>query len=256
MVAICLAGIAVFGLLMSLGPAPALDGAPVALPAVYELFLRYVPGFDGLRVASRAAVLFVLALSLLAGVGAAVLQRRFGTAGAVVATLAAAAHLQVQWMGPLPLDTPTAGLGVSVPPEYLRPSTVTPVIYRAVALTPPDATIAELPYGDPGYDLRYMFFGLRHRRRLINGYSGVFPPSYRTRVPLLADPPASPDAAWAALVPATHVVVHTRAWNDSRRETIGEWLHAHGAELITDVEGAMLWRLPAPPRPRPEDPDP
>lgn len=252
-VTIVLVATAGLGLWMSLGPVPKLDGAQVALPAVYDWFLTWVPGADGLRVVSRAAVLFIFGLSILAGLGAAGLQRRFGAAGAGVALAAAAAHLALQWMGPIPLDTALAGQGVGPPPAYLRPSTTTPTIYGALARVAADATVVELPFGDPGYELRYMFFNLGHGRPLLNGYSGVFPLSYMARARVLRDPPADPEAAWSALAPATHVVVHTGAWNDSRRETIGEWLHAHGAELITAHEGAMLWRLPAPPRPHAEE---
>ena len=80
-----------------------------------------------------------------------------------------------------------------------------PAIYRFVAATEPSAVLVELPFGDPGYELRYMFFGLGHGRPLLNGYSGVFPPSYRRRAALLADPLANPAGAWQALEPATHV---------------------------------------------------
>ncbi|HUU35986.1 MAG TPA: hypothetical protein VMW48_18100, partial [Vicinamibacterales bacterium] len=92
--------------------------------------------------------------------------------------------------------------------------------------------------------VRYMYFGLMHQRRLLNGYSGFFPRSYRERAALLKDPPTWPEEAWAALAPATHALVHSGAWDDSRRTTIGEWLEGHGARVLAAHGDAVLWQLP------------
>ncbi len=239
------AGAGILGWWLSLGPVPRLNGAPVGLPGLYTLLFDYVPGYSGLRVAGRVAVVLLTALAVLGGIGAALLARRAGRAGASLAVAVAAAHLYLQWMGPIPLDRPIHGAGVNPAPAYLRPAQDAPLIYRFLATTPPSAVLAEFPFGDPGYELRYMYFGLMHERRLLNGYSGFFPLSYRNRAALLKDPPAAPEAAWAALAPATHVLVHTGAWDDSRRTTIGEWLEGHGARRLAARDGAVLWQLPA-----------
>lgn len=234
----------VLGLWLSLGPVPRLNGAPIGLPGLYDVLFTYVPGYSGLRVAGRFAVLLTLALSVLAGIGAAQLVRRGGRAGAALALAGAAAHLGVQWMGPIALDGALLAAGLNPTPAYLRPSATVPEIYRFVASTEPAAVVAEFPFGDPGYELRYMFFGLAHRRPLLNGYSGVFPRSYLERRAMLQDPLADPEAAWAALAPATHVVVHTGAWSDDRGAAIGRWLAGRGARPIAERDGAKLWHLP------------
>ena len=233
----------VLGWWLSLGPVPRLDGAPVGLPGLYGLLVDYLPGYSGLRVAGRFAVLLTAALSVLGGIGAAYLAQRAGRAGVALAVAGVAAHLTLQWMGPITLDGELLAAGVQPAPAYLRPATAVPDIYRFVAATEPSAIVAELPFGDPGYELRYMFFGLAHGRPLLNGYSGVFPQSYRDRVARLGNPLADPDAAWAALAPATHVVVHGRAWNDDRGTAIGAWLASRGASLIAERDGAKLWHL-------------
>lgn len=236
----------VLGFWLSLGPDPRLRGAPAGVYGLYDLLYTYVPGYSGLRVAGRFAAVLTFALAVLGGIGAAMLARRSRLAGTTAAVLLAAAHLTAQWMGPITLDTPVHGPGVESAPESLRPGTNVPEIYRFVATTPPGAILAELPFGDLGYELRYMYFGLDHGRRLLNGYSGYFPPSYRSRAALLTDPLAAPDQAWAALAPATHVLVHTSAWNDGRRTTIGAWLESHGARIMATRGEAVLWQLPAP----------
>jgi hypothetical protein len=232
-----------FGFWLSLGPVPRLDGAPVGVPGLYGLLVDYVPGYSGLRVAGRFAVLLTAALSVLAGIGAAQLARRAGRAGAALAAAGTVAHLTLQWMGPIALDGELLAVGVGPAPAYLRPSPTVPDIYRQVGATEPSAIVAELPFGDPGYELRYMFFGLAHGRPLLNGYSGVFPQSYRERVARLVNPLADPDAAWAALAPATHAIVHSRAWDDGRGTAIGAWLARHGAVVIAERDGAKLWHL-------------
>ena len=233
----------VLGLWLSLGPVPKLNGAPVGLPGLYDLLFTYVPGYSGLRAVSRVAIVLTASLAVLAGIGAAWLQRHGGVAGGAVAGVLAAAHLTVQWMGPIPLDAPLLTPGLQPTPAYLRPAVAAPEIYRVVAATEPEAVVVELPIGDPGYELRYMYFQLSHGRPLLNGYSGYFPRSYRHRVARLVNPLTDPEAAWAALAPATHVVVHGRAWNDDRGTAIGAWLASRGASLIAERDGAKLWHL-------------
>ena len=57
------------------------------------------------------------------------------------------------------------------------------------------------------------------------------------------NPGAAPDAAWAALAPATHVLVHERAWADDRGTAIHAWLASRGASVIAERDGAKLWHL-------------
>jgi hypothetical protein len=90
-----------------------------------------------------------------------------------------------------------------------------------------------------------MSFSLMHQRRLLNGYSCLLPRSYRDRAAALENPPARPDEAGAALAPATKVLVHTGAWDDGLRTTIGEWLEGHGARVLATRGDAVLWQLSA-----------
>ena len=88
-------------------------------------------------------------------------------------------------------------------------------------------------------------FGLVHGRPLLNGYSGVFPPSYRARVAALRTPWNDFARAWQALAPATHAVVHEGAWNPEQATAVRAWLESRGAQLIAVHEGAHLWQLPS-----------
>ena len=70
----------------------------------------------------------------------------------------------------------------------------------------PDAVVAaEFPFGDPAWELRYVYYSTVHWKRLVNGYSGGFPQSYKVRVARLQRVTEDPDAAWARFAtPARH----------------------------------------------------
>lgn len=238
---------AVAAMWLSLGPTPRWHGTPTAVPGLYGLLLDYVPGFSGLRVAARMAMVLMLALATLAGIGAAVLACASPVLGRVVVAALLVAHLGLYWAVPFPRDVPVGVGALRDVPAYLDPAAPPAPIHDDVRRLPADAIVVELPFGEPAYELRYMAAGLAHGHRLLNGYSGVFPPSYRARVPALSAPWRDPDAARAALAPATHVVVHGQAWPDGQHETVQRWLAGLGATRLSTWNGAEIWQLP--PRP-------
>lgn len=235
-----LLAMALAAVLLSLGPIIAVGAA--TLPGPYGVLFTYIPGFQGLRVAHRFAVIGLLFLSVLAGVGAARLaRRRVGLAAVIVLTGLAT---RTAWTRPYPIDLPLGTHELAAIPDYLRPTAVTPAIYRFARTLPATAVLVELPFGDIGYEIRYTFFTLAHDRRTLNGYSGVQPPSYLARLPVLRVPLADLDASWRALRPATHVVVHTGGWTDDTGQRLRDWLETRGARAVADTGGAWLYQLP------------
>jgi hypothetical protein len=229
----------------SLGPVPQSAGQPLGWPGIYSLLHLYVPGFSGLRVPARFVMLFFVFLALLAGVGVAVIEHRWRFVARGIAVMALAAFLVQAQPGAFPLNQtlPSPGL-MTPPPAYLTPAPTPPAIYRAVEALRTDAVIAELPLGDSWYDLRYMYFAGVHRRRLLNGYSGLFPPSFLARQKVLAQPLLDPGASAQAVAGATHVIVHRGAWADDTGARIGAWLEQYGAKLVADADDAFLYELP------------
>jgi hypothetical protein len=115
-----------------------------------------------------------------------------------------------------------------------------------VARTPAAAVVAELPLGDIEPDLRAMFYSLVHRRPILNGYSGFFPPQYGLLTVALSDVPAHTEIALDALRQhgATHVIVHESAWPDGQGVRTSAALRARGAvEEFRDADDVLL-RLP------------
>ncbi len=229
---------------LSLGPTPRLGGQPVGVPGLYGVLYDLVPGFDGLRVASRFAMVLMLALTALAGVGVALLSAASRRWGAAVTMAAVTAHIAIYWSVPLPRDVPVGTGTLREIPAYLAPTAPLPEVYRPLLGVDAGAVVVELPFGEPAYELRYMYFGLTHPGRLENGYSGLFPASYRARAAALRTPWADPEAAWRALAPARYAVVHGDAWPPERAADVWQWLAERGATPMAVVGQASVWQLP------------
>lgn len=230
---------------LSLGPVVRAGGEPVSWPGLYGWLYEWIPGFSALRVPARFVAIFFVFVGVLAGVGVAGLERRRPLATRALAAAALALFVVRAVPDPFPIDRPLPSEGlVTPPPSYLTPAPRLPPIYRAVGTLPPSAVVIELPFGSEWYEVRYMYFAAMHRRRLVNGYSGVYPPSYLARQRVLREPLRDPVAAARALSPATHVVLHTGAWPDDTGARVAAWLETLGARRLAEAGGALLYERP------------
>jgi hypothetical protein len=230
---------------LSLGPVPHSGGQALGWPGLYAALHHTLPGYSGLRVPARFAMLLFVFLAVLAALGIAAIERRRRTVGLAVSLVAIAVVVGQAWPGTFPLNQTLPSEGLRNPaPAYLTPTPDLPLIYQAVDSLGPGAVLAELPFGDPWYDLRYMYFSATHRRRLLNGYSGLFPPSFLARQRVLARPLLDPGGSAQALAGATHVVVHHAAWTDDTGARVSAWLEQFGATLIAEAGSAALYELP------------
>lgn len=236
-----LAATAVVAHAMALGPDVVIAGR--VLPGPYRLLGAVVPGFDAVRVPVRFNAAVSMAAAALAGVGiAGVRTRLLRGVSERTATIAAAAIA-------------AALIHLSVP-EPLRtiPATMTPQ-ERATAewlVGRPPAPLLEVPFVDGEYGgprqvrvARAMYDSTRHWHRLLNGYSGYFPASYR---PVAALTTALPDPRAVSLLARTtgvrHVVLH-RA--ELSREQRRRWRTAEGGGLrVRAVIGSDVIYAPNP----------
>lgn len=143
--------VAGLGIALSLGPSSGL------FSILYDLF----PPYRALRVPSRAGILFLLAVGILAALG---LGRVRGKAARITLVALAAAE---SFSGPLPLR---------------MEAPVLPPIYRHLEGVEGDGALLELPLPPPERfqdNAIYVFRSSFHRRALVNGYSGFVPDSYR-----------------------------------------------------------------------------
>jgi hypothetical protein len=143
--------IAALGVALSLGPSFGL----------FSILYEHLPPYRALRVPSRAGILFLLGVAMLAALG---LRRIRGNALRIGAVLLATAEC---WSGPLPLR---------------MEAPVLPPIYRHLQAVEGEGALLELPLPPPERfqdNAVYVYRSAYHRRAIVNGYSGFVPESYR-----------------------------------------------------------------------------
>ena len=228
---------------LSLGLAPQTLGRPLNLSGPYQLLYAYVPGFDGLRVPARFNMIAVLMLAVLGGYGAAALSRwRWATPALVLMTTAFFAESLVR---PFPINSSGMLRDYATPEARVYRPARAPAVYRRLAQES-GVVLAELPLGQADYDIRAMYYSIVHHARLLNGYSGFFPPHYGLLTLSLSDVPSHAMAAWDGLRSGgvSHVIVHEAAWLDDRGPRTTAALTQLGAmEIFRDGSDVIL-RLP------------
>ena len=230
-----------FAIVMSFGPQVHARGRVVAGTNLYALCYNYVPGFDGLRVPARFAMVAAFGLAVLAGYGAAraaPLDRQ-----RPIAWMAAALIALEGCAMPLTLNYSSPDYRPALPQQL--DTEASRLLYDAVARLPQSAAIVELPLGEPAFDIRYMYYSTRHWRPLVNGYSGGQPPEYQWLAASLQDVETRPDNAWRALLEsaATHAIVHEAFYAARRGAVISEWLRGNGAREIESIGKDRIFEL-------------
>ena len=190
----CLFSVAGVGFVLALGTRATLPGSE--LPSVYEILMRVVPGFAGMRAPGRFLYLTQLALAALAGLGAAGLVeactarwnetgRRATLALILILAIALVPARAERWPLPLSAD-PLAGIYVGSHRWLASHGTPGPVLDLPARTSPLDGR-ALLSTG------RAMVGSTLHWFPLINGYSG-HPPASQTLAMVLAQRLPEPQA--------------------------------------------------------------
>jgi hypothetical protein len=168
---------------------------------LYRPLHDYVFAYGALRVPARFAMLTVMFLSVLAGLGASMLLKRLARAPAQYAILGLILAALIAESLPRPLVL--SELPTRIPPVYHWLKNM------------PAGPILEYPVGQLGgrvgpQDPTYMFYSTVHWRPLLNGYSGFAPLSYYE---LLAEMQNFPDPASLEYLRrrgARYLLVHQR----------------------------------------------
>lgn len=240
---------------LSLGPLPKAGDALVSGFGLYGVLYEYVPGFNGVRVPARYAMIAGLFLAVMAGYGIALLVRpkvrlKADTTSRDVASTsqdvasgfsrtlatAAIALLILVEGAAIPLEMNRAwAQNEAMPPPRVYPAAQAPPVYARIATLPAGSAVTEFPFGDAAWEIRYVFYAATHWKPITNGYSGNFPPGYSARVARLKNVTVNPEAAWQSLLDSgsTHAVVHPAAFaNPADATAVHAWLEARGARLV------------------------
>lgn len=238
------AGSAVLSALLAHGPVIDAGGTPTELPAPYAILYTYVPGFNGLRVPARYAMLTACCLAVLGAFGARALLAR--PRGAATVAVLSALFVIESSAAPIPLDRRLSAAPYRDVPPRVHTGASVPGVYRFAAALPASAVLLELPLGSPAWDLRSVFYQRVHRRPLVNGYSGGFPRSFDDNRDALEALAVVPGVAWRRVREsgATHVILHRAAYTPAAANAIEDWLGARGATLVHAVGEDRVFALP------------
>jgi hypothetical protein len=228
---------------MSLGPQVQLRTQPLGVPALYALAYRYIPGYDVARVPARFAMIAAFALAAAAGVGLAAIERRRRWPVVLFGFLVLAEGTAV----PLPVNlTWTSDPAKLLPPpsRVFREREIPPV-YKYLR-TLDNAVVAHLPFGAPEREIQYVYYSTIHGRRIINGYSGMFPPTYQMRAPDMLNAAIDPRAANERMIfdGVTVLVLHSGAYDGEwGRKLVAVFDNSRGFERLARFGDDYVYRL-------------
>ena len=159
-----LVSVALLGFLLSLGPRIRLGDWDLG-PGPYAALHRWAPGFRNVRYPERFSILLVLGFAPLVAMGLARLRPRLGGAAiAALGTLVILEHLSI----PQSLDALAGGRAI-------------PEVYRWLATRDDVRVVAELPAARnrlERFDALPMYYSTAHWKRIVEGFTSYFPPSY------------------------------------------------------------------------------
>jgi hypothetical protein len=226
---------------LSLGPGPD--------TGLYRVLYDNVPGFNGVRVPARYAMIAGLFLAILAGYGMLRVLSRAQSGRVQAAIVFAFSALILIDGAAIPLEiNRTWNHNEATPPAQVMTYSNAPAAYARIRELPAGTIVTEFPFGDGAWEIRYVYYAAAHRKPITNGYSGSFPPRYQQRVAHLSNISRDPESAWAALKESgtTHVVLHRNAFGKATgADTVESWLKTNGAtEIERFHDGDVLLALP------------
>ena len=203
---------------------------------VYSFLHEHVQAYRGLRASARLGIFVLMFLAVLAAYGYAVLAegRRVTIRAALLGALALGLLVEYR-----------------TSPALVAFPSVAPPIYKMLAHLP-RGVVAEFPVPRanslPGDDAKYAYMSTFHWFPLVNGYSGMFPPSYLARLERLQAFPDLRSLVQLRQDNVTYVIVHEAAFPGESLPGLRDRISASGAfvqlGVFDDADGrAVLFRL-------------
>jgi hypothetical protein len=182
----------------------------------------WVPLFWTVRVIAHLGQYALLALAVMAGLGVAALQQRWGARrGWLALAVALVALVNVE--------------ACRAPFTFRRVEPIPPIY--AVLRDLPGVVVAELPFWSPRDffgNAQYMVNSTAHWRPMLNGYSGMKPRSYNAAYAAAAEFPSFDSVERLYKLGVTYIILHKR-----------EWLGLRDPQLLDDVARMPALRLVA-----------
>ena len=250
--------VGLFAFALTLGPSLFLSaqGPPIDLPfpMPYRVLFDYLPGFQAMRVPARFAIAVMLAISVLAGFGAAwVLRLGHG--------LTPSSPFP-RGKGGAPLRIAIAGLlvGVALAEYFSAPLAMQPIatgqaipeVYQWLRDQPDKQVLLELPIDvEVFHTTPYMYFATYHHWTLVNGWRSFIPPGYAELAKLLQGFPSPESIQALANLKVKYVVVHEDEmppWElPGQKQRLQQY--ADRVKLVRQFGSDYVYEVSAPPKP-------
>jgi hypothetical protein len=165
----------------------------------FGVFAR-LPGMTLFRVPARFALLLMLAVAVLAGVGAWDLRRRLGKRARLATILVVPILLGEYFVVDFPGGRPSP---LPIPP-----------VYRYLATLPPGAVVSLPDYLQTAEWYReadYLYFSTAHWKPIVNGYARATPAGFAKRIRQIETFPSPESADLLRSLDVSYVVVHAGA---------------------------------------------
>ena len=211
-------GLTLLGFVMALGPVLKIYGSTfkifdkIFIPMPYGILYYLMPGFGSLRTPSRWMILFALGLSLVIATAFSKLKTKYRNIVFLVAIAIAifgGARVSKAQMMPTREEYPKVYL-------WLKDQ--------------PGNVILELPIYTAGPDNKYvaemyrMLYSLEHKKTLVNGYSGFYPPYQKELAKkLILEFPSEKLDNELKNMGVSMIIIHKREFNPENMEKIRLW---------------------------------
>ncbi len=142
-------------------------------PGLFAAFYAYWPGFSGIRASGRYSVFFLLSLAVISGIAISYWQKMYAWLKRY--QLAVGMGLIFLILFELAMVPSLSYVEVSLGKDEQN-------LVNWIKAQPADKIFLELPMGvaenEINYDVYYVFASRWHFRKIVNGYSGYYPPGY------------------------------------------------------------------------------
>jgi len=165
-----------------------------------------VPPFASLRVSARFFSVALIGLSVLSGYGSSFILEKAPDRRRKLALTALL--LGITMVESLSIPLPLASI---LPPEPL---------YSEVRNLPADSVLLELPCEGDDINSRYMYCSTFHRKKLVNGYSGVMPRYWEPLVDIMKTFPSREAIKTMSIFQVSYVAVHFDSYQPEERERL------------------------------------
>ncbi len=176
----------------------------------YMLLYKNIVLFKGIRVPERFGIFVMLALSVLAGYGAAKMLAMIKVRGKVILSCFILAFLVYEF--------------ICVPLPYEKISREPAEVYKWLASSKEEFAILEFPLIKLQTNKYYMYWSILHRKNLANGSSGFNPPIFNQLRNIAHEMGPFPHREFIQYVktqvPVKYLILHLESFSDTDKEEI------------------------------------